>query len=262
MIVDDLKIKILQLDSEWENPANNRFKAEKMLSLSTEKADVILLPEMFSTGFTMNTLLAETMEGETVSWLRNMAVSKNASIAGSILISENGEIFNRLVWCDPQNNIYTYDKRHLFRMGDEHLYFSPGKALTTISYKGWKIRPFICYDLRFPVWSRNVDNSFDVMIYFSNWPAVRNEAFQTLLKARAIENQCYVVGINRTGIDGNRVNYIGGSTVIDPKGKCLLSPLPEGEKTESISLNYNELVDFKTKFPSWKDMDRFRIIVD
>ncbi len=259
MVKERLNIKLLQLDLAWENPLDNRNKIEKLLSDNPAQADVILFPEMFPTGFTMNLELAEPMDGDTVKWMKQMSVSLKSAIGGSVSIRENGKFYNRFVWCSPQGEIITYNKRHLFRMGEEHENFTAGESLTTIVYHGWKIRPFICYDLRFPVWSRNINNDYDVLINVANWPAARKEAFEILIKARAIENLCYSVGLNRIGIDGNNIQYSGGSLVADPKGKCLLKPLPEEEIAESISLDYMELIGFRNKFPAWKDADNFKL---
>jgi predicted amidohydrolase len=202
------------------------------------------------------------MDGTTLNWLKNLAVAKNVAITGSIPIVENGKYYNRLIWCNKTGDISTYNKRHLFRMGEESEFYTPGRELVTIDCEGWKIRPFICYDLRFPVWSRNVDNSYDVLLNVANWPAPRAEVFTTLLKARAIENMCFAVGVNRVGTDGLKINYSGGSMVVDPKGKCLLGPLPGEECTESISLDYKDLSNIRTNFPAWKDADNFEILLD
>lgn len=262
MIKDKLKIHMLQLDFAWESPSHNLSKVERILGSKNIKSDIILLPEMFSTGFTMNVSLAETMDGPTIQWLKKIASLTGSAVAGSVLISDRGKYFNRFIWSTPEGQIIFYDKRHLFRMGDEHTYFQAGQEIITISYHGWKIRPTICYDLRFPVWSRNVDNAYDILLNVANWPGVRRDAFITLLKARAIENQCYVVGLNRVGVDGSKLSYSGDSMVLDPKGKCLLGPLPEEECSESISLDYNELVYFRNKFPVWKDADKFNLRMD
>jgi omega-amidase len=258
MIKDKLNLLLVQFDMVWENRDLNLTNLNTLLS-EIKDVDLVILPEMFSTGFTMNTSLAEPMDGVTVNWMKQMAFSGNYAIAGSIIVLEHDKFFNRMIWCQPDGNIFTYDKKHLFRMGEEGQYFTPGNQITTIEYLGWKIRPFICYDLRFPVWSRNKHNEYDIMINVANWPAARRDVFTTLLKARAIENQCYVAGVNRTGKDGNGIAYAGDSVVFDPKGKCLLQPLPGEERTESIFLDYNELVKFREKFPVWKDMDDFTI---
>jgi predicted amidohydrolase len=262
MLKENLIINVLQLDFFWENPLQNFKKVEAILFLEQVKSDIILLPEMFSTGFTMNVSLAETMNGSTVQWMKQISSASGSAVAGSVLISDNGKYFNRFIWSTPEGQITYYDKRHLFRMGDEHSNFQPGMERTIISYLGWKICPTICYDLRFPVWSRNIDNAYDILINVANWPSVRRDVFTTLLKARAIENQCYVVGLNRVGIDGAKLNYSGDSMVLDPKGKCLLGPLPEEERSESISLDYKELVNFRNKFPVWKDADKFNLLMD
>lgn len=262
MVKDKLKVILLQMDPVWEDASANVKKIDALLSATAVDADLILLPEMFSTGFTMNTSYAETIDGKTIKWLKQAAILRNTAIAGSISFSENGSYYNRLIWCNPEGEVFYYNKRHLFRMSEENAYFTAGNKIITIDCKGWKIRPFICYDLRFPVWSRNQENAYDVMINFANWPAARSETFITLLKARAIENQCYSIGINRVGRDGNNVTYSGDSLVVDPKGKCLLGPLPAEESSESILLDYYDLINFRKSFPAWKDMDDFRIMTD
>jgi omega-amidase len=260
--MDQLRVCVVQYSPAWENPAKNRSYLEKLILGEGINNRIILLPEMFSTGFTMNTTLAETMSGKTVSWLKKMAVQTNSVVAGSLPILDNGMVYNRLVWCSAQGEIYVYDKRHLFRMGFEHDHYSEGIDTCLISYNGWNIRPLICYDLRFPVWSRNYNNAYDVLIYFANWPSSRSDAFLTLLKARAIENLCYVVGVNRIGVDGNNIDYQGDTVIIDPKGKCLLGPLPSEEITESIELSWIDLLTYREKFPAWKDADNFTLSFD
>lgn len=262
MAKNKLNISIFQLDTKWEDVDSNLKNIEKNLGDISDGTDIVILPEMFNTGFTMNKLLAEDMSGRTVQSMIAWARDKNIAITGSICFREKDKIYNRLIWCDPAGSIYTYDKRHLFRMGEESEHYSSGNEIVTIDYQGWKIRPFICYDLRFPVWSRNVGNSYDVLVNVANWPEVRREAFITLLKARAIENLSYAVGVNRVGKDGMNIKYSGDSLVLDPKGKCLLGPLPAKEFTESISLDYQELINFRKKFPAWKDADDFRLLLD
>lgn len=260
MAKDKLNISILQIDTVWEDVISNLKKIETMFLNISEQTDIVLLPEMFSTGFTMNKSLAEDINGQTVIWMKKWAKQKSVALAGSISCKENNKVYNRLVWCTKEGAIYTYDKRHLFRMGEESEHYSSGNENITIDCCGWKIRPFICYDLCFPVWSRNVDNSYDVLINVANWPEARREAFVTLLKARAIENLCYAVGVNRVGVDGMNIAYSGDSLVVDAKGKCLLGPLPSKECTESISLYYQDLINLRQKFPAWKDADKFNLL--
>ena len=262
MIKEKLNIAILQIDTVWEKPFSNFEIIEKYIQNLPEGTDLVLLSEMFSTGFTMSHSVAEPMDGTTVNWLKKLALNKNIAITGSIPIVENNKYYNRLIWCDKKGNISTYNKRHLFRMGEESEFYTPGQALITVECEGWKIRPFICYDLRFPVWSRNVDNSYDILLNVANWPSPRAEVFTTLLKARAIENMCFAIGVNRVGTDGLKINYAGGSMVVDPKGKCLLGPLPAEELSESISLEYKDLSNIRTNFPAWKDADNFKLLLD
>lgn len=225
-----------------------------------EPTDLILLPELFSTGFSMNTaILAEDMEGPTTRWLKKMASALSCCITGSLIIKEKGKFFNRLVFMYPSGEFSVYDKRHLFRMGKEHEYFNPGTKKMIVEYKNWKIRPLICYDLRFPVWSRNCMD-YDVLIYLANWPESRKNVWEALLKARAIENLCYVIGVSRVGKDGNQINHTGQSMVFDYKGIEILR-LPENVDTiGSVSLNKDELNRFRCTFPVHLDADKFRFI--
>lgn len=257
-----MKISLFQYDIAWENPKLNFDCIESRLSSEGLETDLLILPEMFTTGFTMNTQLAESMEGPAVNWMINLAKKYNLAVAGSVQIKESERVYNRMVWCNPDGVVYTYDKRHLFRIGIENENFSSGSSDIIISYKGWNIKPLICYDLRFPVWTRNINNGYDLLIYFTNWPEARIDVFNILAKARAIENQCYVAAVNRIGLDGNNINYNGNSMVVDYKGKCLLNPLPEEERLESISLSLQDLIDFRAKFPVWKDADKFTIKQD
>jgi len=268
----NLKITLIQSDLHWENVDENLAMFSAKIDSITEETDIIILPEMFNTGFSMESeKLAEHMSGKTVSWMMQMAKNTNAVIVGSLIITENiplsggvrGGFFNRLVWAQPNGDYYTYDKRHLFRMADEHEYFSPGRDLLIVHYKGWRICPLICYDLRFPVWSRNVtekgETAYDCLIYIANWPAARKAPWSKLLEARAIENQCYVVGVNRVGQDGKQIDYSGNSAVIKPKGEEV-STIPENENiTQTHTISLDELNDFRAKFPVGMDADEFEV---
>jgi predicted amidohydrolase len=224
-----------------------------------DKPDLILLPEMFTTGFSMNaSALAEPLNLTTFKWMKQQAEQTGAVIAGSVIIKEGGNYFNRLLWMTPEGKFSYYDKRHLFRMAGEEKIYSSGSAKTVLEIKGWKILPMICYDLRFPVWSRNVNNAFDLLIYVANWPAPRRHAWITLLKARAIENLSYVAGLNRVGEDGKGLHYSGDSAVIDFKGEELYS-FGEKEHHETITLSYKALKEFREKFPAYLDADNFSI---
>ena len=220
-INNKIKISIIQSDIVWEDVNENLKRFSQKVSDLEDKTDIIVLPEMFTTGFSMKSKeLAETMEGKTVSWLKDYSKKVNALIIASLIISENGEFYNRLICAFPDGKIEHYNKRHLFRMANENNYYSQGTKKLIIEYKGWRIRPLICYDLRFPVWSRN-KNDYDLLVYIANWPERRNESWKTLLKARAIENQAFLVGVNRIGKDKNNVIYSGDSALISPQGNLL-----------------------------------------
>lgn len=294
----NLKITVIQSELHWENAAKNLAMFTEKIASITEATDVIVLPEMFTTGFTMNSSkFAETMDGETVVWMKHQAKNKNAVIVGSLIIDEDASpldgrhrgvnYFNRLIWAQPDGKIYTYDKRHLFRMAGENQYYSAGNERLIVEYKGWKICPLICYDLRFPVWSRNrnkefkvqslkfkVDYSeechpepveghsppaFDLLIYIANWPEARKTPWSKLLEARAIENQVYIVGVNRVGVDGKQMTYSGNSVVIDPKGNVISNIAEHQNYIQTIELNREELDDFRAKFPVGLDGDDFEI---
>lgn len=214
---------------------------------------------MFNTGFTMNpSEFSEDMNGITVSFLKRISRGINADITGSIAVYENGFYYNRLLWLKPDGRIFTYDKRHLFRMSGEDKVYSQGTSYFTAEINGWKIRPFICYDLRFPVWTRNVNKEYDLAVFIANWPASREMHWDTLLRARAIENQCYVAGVNRTGVDGNGTAYNGKSAVIDYRGNTILSS-ENSETVSSVELKYHDLVKYRESFPAWMDSDSFSL---
>lgn len=252
--MQDLTITLIQKDLTWENPTQNLADFEALIIEDQAPSDLIILPEMFTTGFSMKpTTFAETMEGPTVQWLQKMASQTNKTITGSLIIKENSHYFNRLIWMTPDGQAQTYDKRHLFSFGLEDQHYWPGTTLLEPHLKNWKIRPLICYDLRFPVWSRNTTD-FDVLIYVANWPERRISHWRTLLLARAIENQCFVIGTNRVGTDGNGIYHNGNSMVISPKGEILMEVL-EGELMESITLSRSKLDDYRKNFPALKDRD-------
>jgi predicted amidohydrolase len=254
-----LKISVFQFDLVWEDAAENRAKIDQLLGLMPADTDVVFLPEMFSTGFTMNvSQAAETMSGETLTWLQQRSRKHRLAFCGSLTIQEDDLYYNRLVFVDPSGNVSTYDKRHLFSMGNEGSYFQAGSERLIVEYQGWRICPLICYDLRFPVWSRN-RNEYDLLMYCANWPESRKDVWNTLLKARAIENQSYVVGANRVGVDGNKISYSGNSQLIDAKGKVLASVDDYSESIIFAEFSYKELMDFRTKFPVLDDTDEFVI---
>ncbi len=249
-----MRIAVLQYDIIWENILANWDKVYKLCN--DLKADLIVLPEMFTTGFTMdNVSMAETMDGRSVERLTMLAKDKKALVMGSLMISDNGNVFNRLVAVSPEGDIRYYDKRHLFKYGQEDRNFSPGNERVILEYKNCKIAPLICYDLRFPCWSRYGDNyEFDLLIYVANWPAVRSEAWSGLLKARAIENQAYVVGCNRVGLDGNDRYHDGRSAVIDYAGRTLAEQLHR-EGVLTIDLEIPKLLKFRKSLPFLNDRD-------
>lgn len=256
--MDKLKIALIQADLIWEKPKDNYSKFNRLLK-QIENADLVILPEMFTTGFTMNAkAFAEEINGNTANWLKETALQNNFAIMGSCIINEGEDIFNRLLMTYPCTSISWYNKRHLFRMGNEHEQYSAGQKSKVFNYLGWRIQPQVCYDLRFPVWSRN-QNHYDLLVYVANWPKSRREAWLTLLKARAIENQCYVIGVNRVGQDGNGVDYSGDSVVINAKGDVILALDPEKETIGTIEISLKELNDFKEKFPAYLDADQFDI---
>lgn len=253
----NLNISIIQFSPEWENREANLERCDRLIG-QAQNSSVILLPELFSTGFSMNVeVLAERMDGITVEWMKSAAVRMNSVISGSLIIREGMKFFNRLLWVTPDGNIQWYDKRHLFTMGEEHLHFSPGKERVTLEWQGWKIRPLICYDLRFPVWSRNHDD-YDLLIYLANWPSARHHVWKNLLVSRAIENQCWCVAVNRTGSDGMNLDYLGDSAVIDPRGNAQW--LGDSQIVSSFTPSYQDLVKFREKFPVLLDRDNFLIV--
>ena len=263
----NLTISIIQTELHWEKKESNLKHFDLKIDQITS-TDLILFPEMFNTGFSMNSAaLCETMEGSTIDWMRKKASKKNAIVCGSLIVEENSKYYNRLIWMRPDGSFEVYDKRHLFRMADEEKYFSQGNKRLIVELKGWKIFPQICYDLRFPVYSRNnfkiegndVQAEYDLAFYIANWPSARVSAWSTLLRARAIENQAYVVGVNRIGDDGNEIAYNGQSAVIDAKGNTI-KDAGESETIINVSLSKNELEDFREKFPVGMDRDGFELI--
>lgn len=254
-----MKIALIQAPLVWEKPEANRKYFEEKIKSSSEEIDLIILPEMFTTGFSMNPKsIAETMDGETISLLKDLAKQKNVAITGSLIIAENGKFFNRLVFVFPSGEIKKYDKRHLFSLAGEEKIYTSGTEKLIVEYKGWKICPLICYDLRFPVFSRNVED-YDLLIYVANWPKPRTNAWDALLKARAIENMCYTVGVNRIGVDEGNHEYVGHSQAVDFLGNSILEP----QKTEGIfiaNLDKNQMLDTRQKFGFLNDRDSFEIM--
>ena len=261
--MQDLNLSLVQANPQWHKIEANLGYYDKMFEGINENTDVIALPEMFSTGFTMESAkMAESMNGKTHTWMRLQAIKHDSVICGSIIIEEDSCYYNRFLWVEPNGKTLTYDKRHLFRMADENKSFTAGTEQLIISYHGWKIMPMICYDLRFPVWTRNyLDNDefyYDVLLYAANWPLARMAVWQTLLKARAIENYAYSIGVNRIGIDEEGISYNGHTGAYAADGQNLIIE-DDWEGIKSIKLNYQTLADFRIKFPASKDADQFKI---
>jgi omega-amidase len=260
--MNDLNLCLIQTALDWESPSLNRSHLYDKI-MTAREVDVIVLPEMFTTGFSMNTAaLAEGEEGESLQWMKELAKKKNCAITGSVMIKTDGHCFNRLYFVDEQGKVSRYDKRHLFRMAAEHHHYQAGQAREIIHYRGWRICPLICYDLRFPVFSRNnvaTDPErkpvYDLLLYVANWPERRASAWRALLPARAIENLCYTAGVNRVGVDGNNISYSGDSGVFNYLGESLCSA-QQGEETWLYArLSASSLNEYRTKFPAWQDAD-------
>lgn len=256
-MAEDLKITIIQPDIIWEDPRANLEKYSNWIE-NTGDTDVIILPEMFTTGFSMEPeKLKEPMDGSSVEWMKQVASAENASVVGSLIIEDAGKIFNRAIWVFPDGRTEIYDKRHLYTMGQEHLHYSPGNRKSVVEFKGWKFCPQICYDLRFPVFARNLED-YDVVFYMANWPSPRHHVWKNLLIARAIENQAYCFGINRTGTDGAGLTYLGDSACVSPKGFAEF--MGEEESIRTFDISYSKLHDFRKKFPLLNDRDNFKIL--
>ncbi len=255
-----LRLTIVQPDTYWEKSDANRAELEEIIMALKEETDLIVLPETFSTGFSSNAIeLAEPMNFTTHKWMKQIAAQTQAAICGSFLVKVGSSIFNRFLFVKPDGETEFYDKKHLFSIGSEKEQFSAGNSQIIVSWKGWNIKPLICYDLRFPVWARNINLEYDLLIYSANWPAARQDVWNTLLKARAIENQSFVVGVNRVGIDGNNIQYQGGSQIIHPKG-YQLDTLPSNQSYLQVHLSKSELDTFRNKFPVHLDADKFSLL--
>ena len=266
-----ITITTIQTNLHWEDKAANLKMLEEKINSIKEKTEIVVLPEMFTTGFSMKPeLLAETMDGETVQWMKRISAVKKIILTGSAIIEERGNYYNRLIWMLPNGQYGVYDKRHRFAYAGEDNHFSSGTKRLIASVKGWKINLLVCYDLRFPVWARQRptpnpsqegigEAEYDVLIYVANWPEKRIHAWKTLLQARAIENQCYVVGVNRVGNDGNNIHYSGESMMIDPMGEVLYTKKDE-EDIFTLSLDRMNLQTVREKLPFLKDADGFMIL--
>lgn len=252
----NLKISLIQTDIVWENPKVNLRHYEEKINSLDNNPDLILLPEMFNSGFSMN--FSEKNPSESHQWMVHAAKNSNSAIFGSLAIQENEHIYNRGHFVYPNGETQFYDKKHLFKYGKEHQTYTAGNTAIIAEIKNWKIKPLICYDLRFPIWSRNIAPFFDILVYVASWPMARIEAWKTLLKARAIENQCFVIGVNRIGQDGNGLNYNGQSMVIDFTGNVMLDA-EDQNGIFSTELSFENLQKFRTQFPFLADADPFEL---
>jgi predicted amidohydrolase len=267
--MSSLTITLIQPNTHWEDKKANLEMLSQKIESVKDKTEVVVLPEMFSTGFSMKPeKLAETMNGATVDWMKRIASSKKIILTGSVIIVEDGKYYNRLIWMLPNGEYGIYDKRHLFAYADEQNHYTAGNKRLIAQVKGWKINLQVCYDLRFPVWAHQSHPSsgetgrgleYDVLIYVANWPERRIFAWKTLLQARAIENQCYVIGVNRVGDDGNNIHYSGDSMIIDPSGEILYHKANE-EDVFTYTLQKERLEEVREKFPFWRDADSFEIL--
>lgn len=263
-----MKVTIIQTHLHWENRKKNLEHFNILIDSIKEETNLIILPEMFTTGFTMNPKIIAENDNVTLNWLKQKAKQKNAVITGSVSIKENDNHYNRLFWVEPNQTVSTYDKRHLFRMAKEDENYCAGIKKIIKQFNNWNVCPLICYDLRFPVWSRNTfkkisstkcEAEYDVLIYVANWPEVRNYPWKQLLIARAIENQCYVIGVNRIGVDGNGFNHSGDSMVINPRGEIISKTKANEESIETIILDKTYLDEFRKIFPVGLDADNFKL---
>lgn len=268
--MSSLTFTIIQTKLHWEDKAANLQMLEEKINSIGQKTEVVILPEMFTTGFSMRPdQLAEGMDGEAVAWMKRISAQKKIILTGSLMINENDQFVNRLVWMLPNGQMGLYDKRHLFAYANEHEHYNAGHKRLIASVKGWKINLLICYDLRFPVWSRQATHSsdekqgleYDVLIYMANWPEKRSGMWRTLLQARAIENQCFCIGVNRVGDDGNGIYHSGDSMVVNPLGEVLYHKAHH-EDIHTFTLQKEELEAVRQKMPFWKDADPFIITRD
>ena len=268
--MQDLKIALVQCDLVWENKQANLDHISELIA-PLKNIDLIVLPEMFPTAFSMKPeLFAEKEGGKSFSWMLAKSKELNSGIAGSMMIEEDGKFYNRFYFVQPDGKIVSYDKRHPFRMGGEHQHFQYGTENVIFELKGWKIKPLICYDLRFPVWAKNNYNpdsyqggtyDYDILLTVANWPEVRSHVWKTFLSSRAIENQSYTIGVNRISADGNGLEHSGDSNVYDAKGFAMLPDRPNQEFVEVMTLSYSDLYDFREKFTVGMDWDEFNVVM-
>ncbi len=260
--MDQLIITTIQTHLYWQEIDKNLAHFDEKVNAIKEYTDIIVLPEMFTTGFTMNPIVfAEEHGGKGLKWMQRKSKEKNCVLVGSISIKDGEKFYNRLYWVMPDGSYQFYDKRHLFQMGKEDVHYTAGSEKLVIKYKGWKICPLICYDLRFPVWSRNTkEHTYDILIYVANWPEVRSYPWKQLLIARAIENQAYVVGVNRIGQDGNEIAHSGDSCIINPRGEIVSETKAYEDVSETVSLSFIYLEEFRKVFPVMLDGDDFSVL--
>jgi omega-amidase len=262
--MEELKICLVQTTLKWEDKKANLLSLEQQIRKIEPGNHIVVLPEMFSTGFSMRPAeFAESMEGETVQWMRARAAEKKMIICGSIIVKDKDAFYNRLIWMQPDGKYGHYDKRHLFAFAGEDQFYSSGDNRLIASVGGWKVNLMVCYDLRFPVWARQQFNDgnfeYDLLIYVANWPGRRSHAWRTLLQARAIENQCFVAGVNRIGDDGNGIAHSGNSMIVDPLGEIRQEAI-NAETLLSFCLKRSDLEEIRQKYPFWKDADEFQLL--
>jgi len=261
-----LRVSLVQADTVWHDSAANRALYGSLVRSLAGQSDLVVLPETFTSGFSNDAVdQAEGMDGGSVAWLRGLAAEVGAVVTGSVVIREGGQVFNRLLWMRPDGSFAWYDKRHLFRMADEHLCYGAGSERLVVELHGWRVCPLVCYDLRFPVFSRNRWDAaagrfdYDLLLYVANWPAPRRHAWRSLLPARAIENLAYVVGVNRVGKDGNGIDYAGDSVALDMLGRVLVECGPQPQ-VATVSVDPAALAEHRTRFPAQLDQDRFELL--
>tara|TARA_R110002072_G_scaffold7503_2_gene40772 strand:+ start:555689 stop:556477 length:789 start_codon:yes stop_codon:yes gene_type:complete len=257
---ENLKVTLIQTELHWEDAAANRTMFEEKIKSLTAKTDLIVLPEMFTTGFTMNAAaLAEPNGVDTLKWMQRLSLEKDCAITGSVIVEENGNYYNRLLFVSPEGLLGAYDKKHTFTLAGEHKTYSAGDKRLIVTYKGWRICPLVCYDLRFPVWARNTED-YDLLLYVANWPKKRVAAWDALLKARAIENMSYCVGINRVGLDGNDHEYVGHSAAYDVLGAQISSKKDlENEFIETVTLSKEHIATHRKHLQFLNDRDGFTL---
>ncbi|HEX5961264.1 MAG TPA: amidohydrolase [Rhodanobacteraceae bacterium] len=263
--MQDLKVSLVQGATRWHDPAGNRDYYGALIAPLARRTDLVVLPETFTSGFSNEAIHnAEGMDGPSVAWLRGQAKTLDAAITGSVQLRVGQGVYNRLLFATPDGEVRHYDKRHLFRYADEHKRYAAGRERLIVEWRGWKICPLVCYDLRFPVFSRNRHDKqggfdYDLVLFVANWPSARSHAWRTLLRARAIENLGYCIGVNRVGVDGNRLPYSGDSAVLDYLGQAM-ADLGAQEQTVTVSLDAAALAAFRERFPAWMDADAFELL--